>query len=74
MLADAETRKSQGWEFVLTATYVEIYNEKIRDLLDPSKDNLQASLSLLLLLLSLQQYIAFLVYSSSVSVFLVLVL
>lgn len=47
VLADAETRKSQGWEFVLTATYVEIYNEKIRDLLDPSKDNLQASILLL---------------------------
>lgn len=45
VLADAETRRSQGWEFVLTATYVEIYNEKIRDLLDPANDNLQVGLN-----------------------------
>ena len=41
LLADAEARRAQGWEFALTATYVEIYNEKIRDLLnpDPKKNN-----------------------------------
>ncbi|CAM9864901.1 unnamed protein product, partial [Ectocarpus sp. 8 AP-2014] len=41
LLADAEARRAQGWEFALTATYVEIYNEKIRDLLNPANDNLQ---------------------------------
>lgn len=41
LLADAEARRAQGWEFALTATYVEIYNERIRDLLNPANDNLQ---------------------------------
>lgn len=43
VLADANARREEGWEFVLTATYVEIYNEKIRDLLEPSNDNLKVS-------------------------------
>lgn len=42
VLADASARREQGWEFVLTATYVEIYNERIRDLLEPANDNLKA--------------------------------
>lgn len=41
VLADASARREQGWEFVLTATYVEIYNERIRDLLSPASDNLK---------------------------------
>lgn len=41
VLADANARKEQGWEFVLTVTYVEIYQEKIRDLLNPCNDNLK---------------------------------
>lgn len=45
VLADANARKEQGWEFVLTATYVEIYNERIRDLLDPTNDNLKVSIA-----------------------------
>lgn len=44
LLADAEAQRAQGWEFALTATYVEIYNERIRDLLNPANDNLQVSL------------------------------
>lgn len=40
-MADAEARRAEGWEFALTATYVEIYNERIRDLLNPANDNLQ---------------------------------
>lgn len=43
VLADAKARRAQGWEFVLTATYVEIYNERIRDLLNPSNDNLKVN-------------------------------
>ncbi|CAM9580576.1 unnamed protein product, partial [Hapterophycus canaliculatus] len=45
LLADAEARKAEGWEFALTATYVEIYNERIRDLLNPANDNLQVGAS-----------------------------
>lgn len=45
VLAEANARKAQGWEFVLTATYVEIYNERIRDLLDPANDNLKVCYS-----------------------------
>lgn len=45
VLADANARREQGWEYVLTATYVEIYNEKIRDLLNPANDNLKVQFS-----------------------------
>lgn len=45
VLADANARRAQGWEYVLTATYVEIYNERVRDLLNPSNDNLKVSSS-----------------------------
>lgn len=41
VLAHAIARREQGWEFILTATYVEIYNERIRDLLAPANDNLK---------------------------------
>lgn len=44
VLSDAQTHKEQGWDFILTATYVEIYNEKIRDLLNPAGDNLKVGI------------------------------
>lgn len=56
MLADAHLRRKLGWEFVLTATYVEIYNEKIRDLLNPASDNLKVIVYSIILQYSRDSY------------------
>uniref|UniRef100_A0A7S1T9W5 Kinesin motor domain-containing protein n=1 Tax=Compsopogon caeruleus TaxID=31354 RepID=A0A7S1T9W5_9RHOD len=40
ILATATQMKSSGWEFSITASFLEIYNEEIRDLLCRSKESL----------------------------------
>ncbi|CAN0318936.1 unnamed protein product, partial [Discosporangium mesarthrocarpum] len=41
ILQGAERRMAMGWDCVVMASYVEIYNERVRDLLDPKNDNLR---------------------------------
>mmetsp|Transcript_30786 Transcript_30786/g.75060 ORF Transcript_30786/g.75060 Transcript_30786/m.75060 type:complete len:870 (+) Transcript_30786:150-2759(+) len=41
ILEAATAKKVQGWEFEITASFLEIYNEQVRDLLEPKNTNLE---------------------------------